>query len=296
MGLTVDGQSAAVSDTPASAEFSPDEMRAQLAAVYDRAADMYDRLGVEFFGTAGEWLVDAAALQPGDQVLDIGCGRGATTFPAAIAVGAAGRVLAVDLAPRMLELLRADAAARHISNIVTRLADAQDLEIAGRAFDCVLAAFVLFFMTDPARALRRYRELLRPSGRIAITTFAADDERWRWTRELAEMVPAAARLPNLTASPAFSTDDALHMLLTESGFAAARSTVRERVLCFRDADHWLQWSMSHGQRSVWERIPPGRIADAERFARTMIDDIAVQNGAIELRRFVRITTATRPVD
>ena len=285
----------AVTDTSAGPhEPAPDQVRAERAAVFDRAADTYDRLGVEFFGIVGEWLVDVAALEPGHRVLDVGCGRGAATFPAARAVGAGGSVVAVDLAPRMIEHLLVDAAAQGISNITARVADAQELELDGR-FDRVLAAFVLFFMTDPAAAVRRYHALLRPGGHIAISSFATEDSRWQWTRDLAEMVPAEVRPPNLTRSGPFSSTDALHELLTANGFSAPHSVEREQTLRFDDADHWLRWSMSQGQRSLWERLPADRVAAAEQFARTRMDEIAVQHGAIELRRGVRITTAERPL-
>lgn len=286
----------AVGDTSAEpGELAPDQVRAERAAVFDRAADTYDRLGVEFFGIAGEWLVDAAALESGHRILDVGCGRGAATFPAARAVGIEGSVLAVDLAPRMVENLRADAAAHGITNITARVADAQEPDADG-PFDRVLAAFVLFFMTDPAHAVRRYHSLLRPGGLIAISSFAKEDDRWQWTRDLAEMVPAAVRPPNLTRYGPFSSTDALHELLTANGFTAPQSAEVQRTLRFDDADHWLRWSMSQGQRSLWERMPEDRIAGVERFARDRVAEIALQNGAVELHLGVRITTAMRPAD
>lgn len=289
----VDATIGAVSDTGAGLnELAPEHVRAERAAVFDRAADIYDRLGIEFFGSVGEWLVDAAAVEPGHRVLDVGSGRGAATFPAANAVGSTGSVVAVDLAPRMIELLQADVSALGITNITAYVADAQELEIEG-PFDRILAAFVLFFMTDPGAAVRRFHALLTPGGRIAISSFAAEDGRWQWTRDLAEMVPAEVRPPNLTSQGPFSSTDALHALLTSNGFTAARSIEREVTLRFDDADHWLQWSMSQGQRSIWERLPADRVASAQGFARARINEIALPDGGVELCRGVRITTAER---
>lgn len=277
---------------PGPHELAPERVRGLIAETFDHTADEYDQLGVDFFGTFGQWLVDAAELSPGDRVVDLGCGRGATTFPAADAVGPEGRVLAIDLAPRMVELLRADAEARGAEHIEVRLADVQDVDLDG-PFDCVLAAFVLFFMTDPADALRRYHRLLRPNGRIAISTFFGDDERWLWLRELREMVPAEARPPVAARSGPFGSADALHALLAHNGFREPRSVEREHRTLFRDAEHWVRWSYSNGNRAVWDRIPAARAAEAQDFARARIEEMEQQHGAIELRTGVRLTTAKR---
>lgn len=286
----------AVSATkPGPHELAPAQVRGMIAETFDHTADDYEQLGIDFFGTFGRWLVDAAELRPGDRVLDLGCGRGAATFPAAMAVGPEGTVLAIDLAPRMVELLRADAAARGMGHIEVRLADVQDVEVDG-PFDCVLAACVLFFMTDPADALRRYHSLLRTDGRIAISSFVGEDERWRWLRELREMVPADAGLPGASGSGPFRSADALHRLLADTGFNEARSIEREHRTSFRDADQWLRWSYSNAHRAVWDHMPAGRVAEAHDLARARIDEMVRQHGVIELRTGVRLTTAKRAPD
>lgn len=270
----------------------PAQVRALIAETFDHTAGEYDQLGVDFFGTFGQWLVDAAGLRPKDRVVDLGSGRGAATFPAATAVGSEGTVLAIDLAPRMVELLRGDAAARGIAHIDVRLGDVQDLDLEG-PFDCVLAAFVLFFMTDPAAVLQRCHSLLRPDGGIAISTFYGDDERWHWLRELREMIPAEARPPSAAERSPFRSADALHALLAGNGFSDARSTEREHRTSFRDADHWVRWSYSNGHRAVWDRMPAQRAAEGRELARARIDEMLRQHGAIELRTGVRLTTAKR---
>lgn len=277
---------------PRPSELAPEHVRGLIAETFDHAADEYDQLGIDFFGTFGQWLVDAAELRPGDRVVDLGCGRGAATFPAAIAVGPQGGVLAIDLAPRMVELLREDAAARGIAHVEVRLGDVQDVDLDG-PFDCVLAAFVLFFMTDPAAALRQYHRLLHPYGRIALSTFFGDDERWLWLRELREMIPDEALPPGPPRPEPFRSADALHTLLAGNGFSAARSVEREHRTTFRDAHHWLRWSYSNGHRAVWDRMPAGRTADARDLARARIDEMVRQHGTIELRTGVRLTIAKR---
>ena len=278
--------------TPDPRALAPEQMRGLIAETFDHAADEYDQLGVDFFGTFGQWLVEAAELGPGERVVDLGCGRGAATFPAATAVGPGGRVLAIDMAPRMVELLRADAAARGMEQIEVRLADVQGADLEG-PFDCVLAAFVLFFLTDPADALRRYHRLLRDGGRIAISSFVGDDERWHWLRELREMIPEEAQLPSAPGAAPFRSKEELHALLAGSGFSDAHSIEREHRTPFRDADHWVRWSYSNANRAVWDRIPAERTAEAHALVHARIDEMVRQHGTVELRTGVRLTTAKR---
>ena len=292
-GASLAGRMPPVSGTkPGPDALPPEQVRGLIAETFDHTADEYDQLGVDFFGTFGRWLVDAAKLGPGDRVVDVGCGRGAATFPAAIAVGSSGSVLAIDLAPRMVELLRADAAARGMAHVAVRLADVQDVDLEG-PFDCVLAAFVLFFLTDPGDALRRYRRLLHPDGHIAISTFFGDDERWLWLRELREMIPEEALRPSAAGPSPFRSADELHAVLAGSGFTEARSIEREHRTSFRDADHWVRWSYSNAHRAVWDRIPAERAAEARDLARARIREMLRQHGTIELRTGVRLTTAKR---
>src|SRR3954453_8437697 len=104
----------------------------RVAALFDRSADTYDDVGVEWFRPIARGLVDELAPQAGGGVLDVGCGRGGATAPLARAgpataplaraVGASGHVLGIDLSARMVELTAADLA--DLPQVEIRLADA----------------------------------------------------------------------------------------------------------------------------------------------------------------------------
>ncbi|WP_256339245.1 methyltransferase domain-containing protein [Streptomyces sp. 2224.1] len=73
----------------------------------------------------GRRLVDLAAPRPGERLLDVGCGRGAALFPAARAVGPAGRVVGIDIADTMIEAARAEAARAGADNVELLVMDAE---------------------------------------------------------------------------------------------------------------------------------------------------------------------------
>src|SRR5437764_4135140 len=84
-------------------------------------ADLQEARNIE----VAELLLREARPQPGERVLDVGCGPGATSFPFAAAVGPTGTVTAADISEPMLGLLRQRVAEREVGNIKPLLADAQ---------------------------------------------------------------------------------------------------------------------------------------------------------------------------
>ncbi len=110
-------------------------------------------------------LLDAAGVRPGSTVLDVGTGTG-TVAAAACARGA--RVVAVDAEPSMLAEAR-----RAAPEAEVRAATLPELPFPDGAFDCVVGNFVLNHVGRPADALAELRRVLRPGGRLALTTWAA---------------------------------------------------------------------------------------------------------------------------
>jgi ubiquinone/menaquinone biosynthesis C-methylase UbiE len=88
------------------------QAKAKAAATYDAAADHFDDEPLAFWERIGRRTVERLALSDGANVLDVGCGTGASALPAAEAVGPNGFVIGVDLSSRLIDRARAKATAR----------------------------------------------------------------------------------------------------------------------------------------------------------------------------------------
>jgi len=125
-----------------------------------------ERLDVQI-GPHGERAQARLAPAPGERVLDIGCGCGASSLELARRVAPGGRVLGLDLSEPMLARARERAAAAGLANVGFRRADVQTAELEAGAFDAAFSRFGVMFFEDPVAAFRNVRSALRPGGRLA---------------------------------------------------------------------------------------------------------------------------------
>ena len=128
----------------------PAAVKDQVIAGFTQAASGYDEGGTEFFQQMGARLVDQAGVRPGAHVLDVGCGKGAVTLPAARLAGTAGRVHAIDLAAPMLQDAAARARASGLGNVTVTRGDAEDPPFPAGTFGVVLAGYVIQLLPRPA--------------------------------------------------------------------------------------------------------------------------------------------------
>src|ERR1700751_4648259 len=150
---------------------TPDDVKARAAAAYNAAADRYDDPANSFWERFGRSTVERLRLSPGSRVLDVCCGSGASALPAAATVGREGFVLGIDLAERLLERARAKAAERGLANTEFRVGDMLDLRLPADHFDAVVCVFGIFFVPDMPAGVRALWHLLRPGGKLAVTTW-----------------------------------------------------------------------------------------------------------------------------
>jgi len=189
----------------------------------------YERYFVPAIGAPlAHELVDAAALEAGERVLDMACGTGVVARLAAQQVGAGGAVTGVDVNSGMLGVARS--VATEGAAIEWREADAAATGLPDGSYDAALCALGLQFFGDRGGALRELRRVLRPGGRVAITVPGSTPPMFDiLERALAEHVaPDAARF--VAAVFSISEPAALERLLVDAGFESVAVTRVTRTL------------------------------------------------------------------
>ncbi|MFL5655512.1 MAG: class I SAM-dependent methyltransferase [Ktedonobacteraceae bacterium] len=123
-----------------------------------------------------ERLIALARIQAGQRVLDLACGTGTSTSPILERVGSAGFVLGLDLTAAMVEIAQQWAEREHIQQVAFRVIENEmQLNLAEDDFDAAICAFGLMYMPDPVKALQAMLQVLKPQGRIAVSTWASLD-------------------------------------------------------------------------------------------------------------------------
>lgn len=184
-------------------------------------------------------LLDAAAIQPGDTVLDIGCGSGQTTRDARLAH--AGSALGVDLSASQLDLARGLAADERVPNVTFEQADAQVHPFPEAGFDVALSRHGVMFFGDPRAAFGNIARAVRPGGRLALLTWQPR-ERNKWLRTFVGILtsekPPPPQPPPGTPSPlSLSDPDHVRELLSSAGFGEVRvHGLTERMYFGADTD------------------------------------------------------------
>ena len=129
----------------------------------------------EALGPATEMMLDLAGVETGSWVLDVGAGAGDSALMAARRARPAGHVLATDISASMLEIAAESAGHYGLTNVSTRVADAQHLDLASDSFDAAISRNCLMLIPDYRRALTEIRRVLKPSSRFAAIVYSTPD-------------------------------------------------------------------------------------------------------------------------
>jgi ubiquinone/menaquinone biosynthesis C-methylase UbiE len=226
------------------------------AQTYSAAADHFLRPALGFWDRWGAATVARLPLSPGDAVLDVCCGAGASALPAAQAVGPAGSVLGLDLAAPLLTLARQRALKLGLSNASFRKRDATATGLESGSFDAVVCVFGVFFAADMPAFVAEMWRLVRPGGTLAITTWGPDwcepasSVFWESVRELEpKLFRGFNPWDEITTAPALAD------LLARGGVsgAAVEATAGEQHELEQPEDFW-EIALGSGYRSTVDAL------------------------------------------
>ncbi len=177
-------------------------------------------------------LLDRAKVVPGERIIDVGCGCGATTWAFAEKVGAAGHVLGVDISSPMLE--RATQYAPQGAPVEFRLADATVYPFEPARVDLIASRFGVMFFAEPAVSFANLRKSLRPGGRLTVACWREPRlNPWLMTPLQAayKHVPKLPQLGPEDPGPfSFAPEARVHRILSEAGFSEIATEACDLIL------------------------------------------------------------------
>lgn len=273
----------------------PTEQVRRVVATFDAVADDYDQGGVAYFGPIADRLLAAVQPRPGENVLDIGCGRGAVTVRAAEAVRPGGRVTGIDLSTRMLRALDADLRAGGYDDVELLVRDASDPGLPGESYDVVTASMLLFFLPDPRAALTAWHEVLLPGGRLGFTTFGTRNDVWSRIDDVFEayLPPAVLDVRTSGQQGAFATTESTAALATAAGFVDASTVEVAVAVAYASLDAWHDWSWTVGLRALWLAVPEPERPVVKEAVFDILTPLQAADGSLLVDQTVRVTTARR---
>jgi len=217
---------------------------------YNAAADYFYAEPLGFWARYGRETVERLGLQGGEHILDVCCGSGASALPAAQAVGSSGSVIAVDLAESLLAIGRAKARVAGLSCVEFRRGDMTALGFPDGHFDAVVCVFGIFFVPDMEAQVAELWRMVRPGGRLAITTwgpdiFAPAYETWLTAvrRTRADLHAAFNPWDRIT------TPEAVRKLFADAGIQVVDVVPEEGYQSLRTPDDF--WTIALGSGLRW---------------------------------------------
>lgn len=222
-------------------------------------------------GPAADWMLEEAALAPGDRVLELAGGPGTLSLLAAGAVGADGHVICTDFSEAMVEVARERIAREGPGNIECRVLDAESIDLADGTVDVVLCRMGYMLMGRPDQALAESARVLDQGGRLALAVWSdAASNPWA-------AVPMGAITEHLGAPPpppgtpglwALADEDHLRSLLSEAGLEVLAIEGVEGEARYGSPEDWLETTRrlagpirtlfagldEEGRRAIAERV------------------------------------------
>ncbi len=175
---------------------------------------------------------------PSSVLLDVATGPG--TFAIRVAPRVA-RVVAVDFAENMIERLRARAREAGVENVDARVMNGEALELLDASFDAAVSMFGWFMFADRARGLSEMHRVLKPSGRVLVTSWSTADRNTLLGNGMDALRAALPELPRPAKPPATQSPETCATEMRAAGFFDVTTTLSTHPVSFPSADDY--WDM-----------------------------------------------------
>ncbi len=257
------------------------DRKQKVAAGFNLASVGYDRQSVRFLALTARRLVEIAAIEKQETVLDVATGTGACAIAISPLVGTNGRVIGIDLAADMLEVAQQNITKASLDNIQLQLGDAENLSFEDNSFDQVICASGIFFLPDMLAGLKEWLRVTKPGGAIAFSSFG--ETAFNPMREM-----YATRIQNnygivLPPSRGFqrlNTPQKCQDLMQQAGLSIENIEIRTEQLGYYlcNVEEWWDIVWHTGFRHSVSQIQPEKLAQFKTEHLAEIGELATDKG------------------
>jgi SAM-dependent methyltransferase len=250
-------------------------------------------------GEAAARMLDAAALQPGERVLELACGPAGVGLQAARAVQPDGSVRLTDFSEGMVQAARDRANELGVENVDFAVADAQKLDLPDDSFDAALCRFGYMLIGDPFAAMQETARVLRPGGRVALAVWGEPaDNAWIMLPMRVLMEHFGAPPPDMDAPGlwAFRDHDRLRGMLANAGFGGVKVETLQTAERFASLDAWWQRlsDIAGPLQTLLSALSPADLATVRERVGSEAGPFTGPDGSLELPASINVAVATRP--
>ncbi len=284
---------------------SSEEIRARVHQMWGSVAPSWAEHAdhvEERAAVATRLIIDAVAPAPGDDVLELACGAGGLGLAVAPMVTPGGSVVLSDVAPEMVAIAAARAAAAEAGGapwqVRAQVLDLEDIAVPDASFEVVVCREGLMFALDPALAAREIARVLRPGGRVAVAVWGTREQN-PWLGVLADVVheqTGVAVPPPGTPGPfSLGAPGALEEALTGAGLVDVH--VQDVELPTTDAsfeDYWqLRVDLAGPLKRRLAALEDDELASVRETVRERLTPYLTPDG-LRIPGLARIGSARRP--
>ena len=264
-------------------------LAADVAAYFDRRSATYD--AGDFHPRLSARLIEAAGIKEGQSVLDVATGTGLVAVEAARRVGSSGRVVGIDISPRMLAQARRKIDALGLQNIELREGDACAAEWPEDGFDLILCSAALVFMADIPAVLRGWHRVLKPGGHVGFDAPAENS-----TAAGSTLAPLALRHGISLGYARLRTREACRQALTDAGFEVAHmqtEIITQRIMPVNEIDAAWAGIIDHPLSRPLSDLAPDTLARIKEDFRANVASLATPEGVVD-RNVMHIALGRKP--
>ena len=253
-----------------------DEHKQKVMASFDMASEGYDCPSLRFFVESASWLIKNMQLKGNENLLDIATGTGHVAIAAAQKLRRS-KVTGIDLSEKMLLRAGKKANEMNLRNLTFKLCDIEDMGFDNDSFDMACCAFVLFFLPNMGYGLKCISKVLKPGGKLAITSFSPSLMMPLRKLLIDKVKEYGVEEPKLSWM-LLDSPDKISALMRGAGYSDIQIQSKQMGYYLKNSQEWRDVLWNSGYRGLFSQLSEEDLKQFMHEHLKEVDSVADKNG------------------